>query len=272
VIDSRLRYGGQGRFLQAHVSENFPYILKTYYDPQKRKTVLIDWIENGYTIAKTHLQGLAAPTFVIDATEGGKKEASYSTEGRRQKTDIAIIQTRITPFLDHLKTLTRTKRTNEAKQLIDKFKEYVILMYRRGVVDNDIGGTLANYGVEEKTGKVYVFDFGDFSVNFADAEAYVSFIDTSMNRFTEDGLTSEVGKELGEYYRKNPLKQSDFTGKDGEDLFGVDLKRLTPEKLKMTFPLKEGEIRKLFAPATEARSRDTDNRNEDGSSGRFSKF
>ncbi len=246
-LENRLRYGGHGRFLTAYLDDNFDYVIKTYLDPNKKREVKIKWIEEGWSAANERLNGLAARTLIIDATEGKAKEFTYFLEGTGStKTDIAIIQEKIVPLMHHLKQLIRSEKNDEAKKLIDAFKEAVIMMFRRGVVDVDFGGMLANYGFNERTGKVCIFDFGDLTTGTAKAYEFTDYIDVT-NEYTEDGLRTEVDDLLAEYFKSNPFKEKDFYDADGKYLFGVDL---TPDNMpafKMSFPYTEEQVRRIFA-------------------------
>ncbi|MCX5656701.1 MAG: hypothetical protein NTZ48_00460 [Candidatus Omnitrophica bacterium] len=138
----------------------------------------LKWIDEGFQAAQDRLNGIAAPTLVIDSARENKREFAYLMEGSAsRKTDLAIIQKKIIPLVDYLKQLVRSGQGERAKQVIDEFKKVVILMFRRGVVDTDFGGTLANYGVDEKTGKIFVFDFGDLSQGIICAYKFADFID-----------------------------------------------------------------------------------------------
>ncbi|MDD5045125.1 MAG: class I SAM-dependent methyltransferase, partial [Candidatus Omnitrophica bacterium] len=241
-----LRYGGNGRYLTAYIGEYFDFIVKTYSDPTKKKIVQAEWIENGFAVARQRLEGLAVPTLIIDSAATKKDFVYILEDGSLVRTDLAIIQEKIIRLLDHLKILVRSNRIQEAKDLLDKFKETVILMFRRGVVDTDFGGMLANYGIKPKTGQMLIFDFGDLSYSSDYADGFIGSLLTT-NQYIEDGLRSEVNGTIANYFRHNAFKYSDF--KDGE-LFAVDLARKAQAALTMKFPYREKEIRKMFAASS----------------------
>ncbi|MBI3999104.1 MAG: hypothetical protein HY351_00670, partial [Candidatus Omnitrophica bacterium] len=253
AVNKYLRWGGEGRYLVAYANDEFDYIMKTYHSDRMiggapaKKIVQVEWIEEGFQAAKQRLEGIAAPTLVIDATNGTTNEFAYLLDGVGQrKTDIAIIQNKITPLLEYLKTLVRAGKVEEAKRLIDEYKRTAILMFRRGVVDKDFGGTLANYGFDEKSGRVYVFDFGDLSTGYQPAYEFVDYIDGATNTYIERGLRSEVDDEVANYFQANPFKESDFYNQSGKLLFGVDFTDENATQFRMIFPFSEAEVREMF--------------------------
>ncbi len=246
VQDPRLKHGGQGRHLKAYGSDNFDYIVKTYNTSDMKKQVQVLWIGNGFEIAQMRLNGLAVPTMVIDATRDNKRPFTYILQNAgSQRTDLAIIQKRVTPLLEHLKVLTRSGEVAQAKLLIDEFKQHVIALFRRGVVDTDFGGMLANYGVDKKTGHLYIFDFGDLESVEMKADEFVDTTDLT-NDFIIEALKSLVDTKIADYFRKNPFKAKDFYDKSGASLFESDLQGKDADTFKMTFPYSEKEIRTLF--------------------------
>ncbi|HBO97851.1 MAG TPA: hypothetical protein DD648_07570, partial [Candidatus Omnitrophica bacterium] len=251
LVKNKLRYGGHGRFLKAYLGDGFDYIIKTYYDPSKRKYVQAEWIDNGYWLARERLGGLAVPTLVIDAIKDKSKEFTYILENEGHRTaDIAIIQQKITPLLEYLKVLKRSGREEEARRYIDIYKEIVLSMFRRGVYDMDFGGTLANYGVNELDGRLYIFDFGDLTGGIVNTYDFVENIDI-VGKYVEDGIRVEVDEGLADYFAAHPFVESDFYEKrKGKQvyLFGDSITRGIPAEFGMTaFPLDETQVRELFA-------------------------
>lgn len=246
-LDNFLRFTGQGRYLVAYESDDLDYIVKTYFQKDKKHQVLVDWIEEGYEIARSRLKGLAAETMVIDATGGVQNEFVYRLKGKGfQKTDIAIIQKKIHPLVEVMAIYALSGEEEKAKRLLDGYKEVVIAMFRRGVIDTDFGGTLANYGVDEKTGQICIFDFGDLSSGITQAYEFADYIETT-NTYVEMGLRQFVSDEVADYFVENAFKESDFYDKDGKILFGADLKKKGLKEFKMDFSMAEEEARELFA-------------------------
>ncbi|MCK5450937.1 MAG: UPF0489 family protein [Candidatus Omnitrophica bacterium] len=250
--DNRLRRGRNGRYLVCYISDDFDYIIKTYFDKRNVKKIQVEWLDQGNDIARKRLKGLAVPTYVIDVTNRkNKKLFTYfvreAKKERRVSTDIAIIQEKVDPLIDYLKVLVRSDRVQEAKELLDEYKKVVIEMYRRGVVDTDFGGTLANYGIDRKTGKMYIFDFGDLNTGIYHADEFVSRLDEITNQYVEDGLRMEVNDEIADYFKENAFKESDFQDENGHDIFGIDYDPNHPEKYHTTFYLSEEKIRDIFS-------------------------
>ncbi|MCM8781860.1 MAG: 50S ribosomal protein L11 methyltransferase, partial [Candidatus Omnitrophica bacterium] len=247
VQNNYLRYGGNGRYLTAYIGEGLDFIVKTYSDPSKKKIVQAKWIEEGFEVARQRLGGLAAPTLIIDTTGEAKKDFVFVLEGGSLiKTDLAIIQLKVIRLLDYLKMLVRSKKLREAKESIDKFKEIVLLMFARGVIDADCGGMVANYGIKPKSREIYIFDFGDLSYSSYDADGFMGSL-LVTNEYIEDALRSEVDDTIADYFRNNAFKASDF---DDGNLFGADLTQKDSAKFIMKFPYSEKEIRRMFAPAS----------------------
>ncbi|MBP9733343.1 MAG: hypothetical protein KBD07_03085, partial [Candidatus Omnitrophica bacterium] len=245
---THLRYEGNGRHLIAYSAEGFPYVLKMNQDPGLKRFVRLEWIENGLWLARERLGGLAAPTMAIDTESNpGQKPLVYLLERAGEQTaDVAIVQKKVVPLIDHLKELVRSDRLEEAKRRMDEYKRLTMDMFRRGVVDTDFGGILANYGVDEENGKLVVFDFGDLAGGITNAYELTDFLENATNAYIESGLRGEVDDELADYFRENAFTAADFT-RDGQYLFETDLSVLSPEELRMDFPLNEQEVREFFS-------------------------
>ena len=249
IVSNHLRRGENGRHLVCYLNEDFDYIIKTYYDPDTKHYVRTHWLEAFDYYVRPRLRNLAVPTFVVDAVDQKQKLFTYIREdGSRQSTDIAIVQRKVTPLLEYLKRLVRNGETEKAKTLIDGFKKTLIAMFRRGVVDADFGALLANYGVDEKTGRIFVFDFGDLTTGIDPAYEMTDFLDGVTNKYTEAGLREHVSDEIADYFKKNKFVEADFKDSvTGSYLFGVDYDPSRPEDFMMTFPYDEAEIRAMFA-------------------------
>lgn len=256
-VSKKLRWGGEGRFLVAFTNDVFHFIIKTYHPdrniPSTNTPVKVGvqkkWLADGWELARDRLEGLAAPTMVIDASDSTKKVKmfAYLLEGSGvRKTDIAIVQKKIIPLLEHLKILTRRGDIEAAKRLMDQYKAMTIAMFRRGVIDTDFGGTLANYGVDPETGDLYVFDYGDLSAGMLHAYELVDYLEDITNRYIIDSLRSEVSDEIGDYFENHPFKDADFYGADGKFLFAADWTEENKATFQMTFPHSEEEIRTMF--------------------------
>ena len=248
MVSNRLRRGDNGRYLVCYLGQDFDYIIKTYYDPTKKQDVRVNWLEAFDYYARPRLRDLAVPTFVVDAVEQRQKPFTFIMEdGSRRSTDVAIIQRKMTPLLEYLKRLVRSGKTRKAETLINEFKKTMIAMFRRGVVDADFGGLLANYGVDEKTGRILVFDFGDLTAGTESAYEMTDFLDEVTNKYIEDGLRDHVSDEIADYFKTNKFVESDFKDTSGNYLFGVDYDANHAEAFTMTFPYSETEVRDMFA-------------------------
>lgn len=247
-VDNRLRRGNHGRYLAVYLNDDFDYIIKTYYDREKKRTVQIDWQDAFVYLARPRLKDIAVPTIILDATEGATKEFVYKREdGTFRKTDIAIIQQKVTPLYEYLYKLEQQGDFEAQKRVLEDFKKLVIEMFRRSVVDVDFGGILANYGVDEKTGKVYLFDFGDLSGGYEEAYGFADSTEVT-NEYIVKGLETNVGDGIAAYFLKNGFKASDFEDpKTRKSYFGADLAKGENPAFAMNFPLSEEAIRALFA-------------------------
>lgn len=241
-----LRYVGKGRDLIAYAGDDFDLLVKMSRYPDKVKDVLRFWIGQGYELAKERLNGLAVPTMIIDATDGSKKPFSYLLEKVGvQKTDLAIVQKKVVPILDRLKYLAKEGRAEEVKELIDRYKKFVILMFRRGVMDFDFTNPYCNFGVDLETGKIYVFDFGDLAGDEANVGMYLEKVKVT-NKYFYDDLREHVSKEAAAYFWQSPIQIDDYFTESGESLFGIDLKPEDMDSFKMSFPLNEDQVRHIF--------------------------
>jgi WD40 repeat protein len=245
---THLKYEGNGRHLIAYSAEDFPYVLKMNQDPDLKRFVRLQWIDNGLWLARERLGGLAAPTMAVDVESNpGQKPFVYLLErAGEQTTDVAIVQKKVVPLVEHLKELVRSGRLEDAKRRMDEYKRLTVAMFRRGVVDTDFGGILANYGVDEETDRLVVFDFGDLAGGITNAYELTDFLEYATNAYIESGLRSEVDDELADYFKENAFTADDFT-EDGRYLFEADMPVLKPEELKMEFPLDEKEVREYFS-------------------------
>jgi len=241
-----LRYIGKGRHLIAYSADSFDQVVKTPREPGKKtEDVLKFWINNGWELVRERLNGLTVPTMIINATDGSKKPFVYVLEkGEVQKVELAIIQRKVAPILERLKILAREKKIQEAKNLIDKYKEFVVLMFRRGIMDFDFTNPYCNYGVDLESGKIYIFDFGDLDA--IEGNAYMFFESLGVtNKYFYDDLKRHVSHELANYFWARPIFIDDFYSRSGELLFGVDL-AADPQQCKMSFPYSEERIRNIF--------------------------
>src|SRR3989338_6931098 len=240
-----LKYGGHGRHLQTFI-DGIDFIVKTYREQTLKKTVLVRWVGEGLWIAQQRLRDLAAPTMVIGTTEGKMPFVYLAADGTQRTTDLAIVQEKVTPLLDKLKILERAGDIKGAESLIDDYKKLTIEMFKRGVVDTDFGGILANYGVNKK-GRLVAFDVGDFSGGVNWAYQFTDYLDDETNAYVENGLRAYVGDIIANYFKDNPFRSSDFVGPDGGYLFGVDYEAGSPGTFRMLFPYSEAEVREMFA-------------------------
>ncbi|MFA6141681.1 MAG: 4-alpha-glucanotransferase [Candidatus Omnitrophota bacterium] len=247
-VSNILRQWYEGKHLVSFigVDPSFKYIVKTYPDQARRKIVIDKWLEEGWLVAQGKLNGLAVPTLVIAATKPGENEFKFFVEGiGTKKTDVAIIQKKVIPLKDIIMENIKTGRIDEAKGLIDRYKQLFIDIFRRGAVDVDYGDPLGNYGVDPETGHIYIFDFGELSsgvdtaYEFTDGIAYV-------NAYIEDTLRKEVSAAVADYYNGNPFTEKDFYNEKGTFLFGIDYNREKSDSYKVSFPYDEEEARELF--------------------------
>ena len=244
-----LRFLKHGRELIAYSTDDFEYVVKMPLEPNnmdKVEWILKHWIGKGYELARERLNGLAVPTMVVDATKGSKKPFSYLLEKSGvQRTDLAIIQKKVVPILDRLVYLAKEGKIEEAKALIDKYKAFVVLMFRRGVVDLDFNNPYCNYGIDLQDGNIYAFDFGDFAEDEGAADRFLEMLHVG-NKYFYDDLREKVDKKLATYFWQSPIQIEDFFTESGKSLFGVDLKPENMENFKMSFPYSEEHIRYIF--------------------------
>ncbi|MDD5422692.1 MAG: hypothetical protein PHT32_04645, partial [Candidatus Omnitrophica bacterium] len=239
-----------GRHLIAHMADDFDFIVKM---PKSGKTldfVSRNWLGRGYKLAGERLGGLAVPTMVIDAMDGSKKPFSYLVEkSGARKTDLAIIQKKVVPVFERLKYLAKEKRVSEAEDLIDKYKEFVVAMFRRGVMDFDFTYPYGNCGVDPETGNIYLFDFGELDGNSGSVEMFLEQLGVT-NKYFYDDLKQYTNDEIAAYYGISPLQMKDFFTESGESLFGVDLKPGEEGRIRMSFSYSEEQIRRIFMSHT----------------------
>ncbi|MFA4982124.1 MAG: HEAT repeat domain-containing protein [Candidatus Omnitrophota bacterium] len=239
-----------GRHLIAHMADDFDFIVKM---PKSGKTldfVSRNWLGRGYKLAGERLGGPAVPTMVIDAMDGSKKPFSYLVEkSGARKTDLAIIQKKVVPVFERLKYLAKEKRVSEAEDLIDKYKEFVVAMFRRGVMDFDFTYPYGNCGVDPETGNIYLFDFGELDGNSGNVEMFLEQLGVT-NKYFYDDLKQYTNDEIAAYYGISPLQMKDFFTESGESLFGVDLKPGEEGRIRMSFSYSEEQIRRIFMSHT----------------------
>lgn len=247
-----LRYAGDGRQLITYGRNSFDFIVKMpkdFKDPEKLNVILNGWINKGYKVAGERLNGLAVPTMVINALDGSSKPFRYLLEKRgAQETSLAIIQKRVVPVYERLKALVKERKVSEAKDLIDKYKDFTLAMFKRGVMDFDFTYPYYNCGIDLETGKIYVYDFGDLISDESAIGVFLENMGITDKYFMDDlinitGQRSSVGEELARYYELFPVM---FDTESGESLFGVDLKSGNMDNFRMSFPYTEAEIRHIF--------------------------
>ena len=241
-----LRYAGTGRKLIAYLGDDFDYIVKMAISSDKIDDVLRFWIGKGNALAKERLNGLAVPTMIIDATDGLKKPFSYILEkGGMKKADLAIVQKKVVPLIERMKYLVKEGKTSEAQDLVDKYKEFVISMFRRGVIDRDFTYPYNNCGVDLETGKILAFDFGDMVGSESDIGIFFENMGIT-NKYFYDDLKQQVSEKVAKYFAVFPLQVDDFFTESEECLFGVDINPKNIDKIRMTFPHSEEHIRNIF--------------------------
>ncbi len=241
-----LRHEGVGRHLIAYSADDFDFVLKMPRDPNKAEMISKIWIGRGYQLAEERLNGLAVDTFVVDVEGHSDKPFNYVLEkSGAQKASLAIIQQKVVPVFARLKQLAAEDKIDEAKALIDQYKEFVVAMFKRGVMDFDFTYPYGNYGVNPKTGQIQIFDFGDIEGDENDSMLFLQSINKT-NKYFSDDLESQVDKRVAVYFRRNPIKPDDFYTAAGLSLFGVDLNAGKPDDFKMTFPYTESRTRAMF--------------------------
>jgi|GEM_PF-4116998 hypothetical protein len=236
-----------GRHLITYSASDLGFILKTAKDKSDMDCILRNWIGSGYVIARDRLKGLAVPTIIINATGGAKEPFRYILEGSKsaKNSDLAIIQKKVVPFIEKMRSLSEAGDISKAKLLIDKYKDFVVSMFKRGVLDMDLIYRYYNFGVDPKTGSIVLYDFGDLSDDENDVNDYLESIGIS-NKYFYDDLNKHAGSEVAEYFAAFPLTADDFYTSDGKCLFGADIKTAGPKTFKVGFPYTEEEMRRLF--------------------------
>ncbi|OQA40257.1 MAG: Cytidylate kinase [Candidatus Omnitrophica bacterium ADurb.Bin314] len=259
-VSNRLRFGGQGRYLIAYLGDDFDFIVKMPVTPEKYDVVRRIWLGHGFKVARQRLNGFAVPTLVLDAAGGNKKEFVYHADGtERRKEELAIVQFKVERLMDKLKSLARGGDLEGAKTLIGKFRECLIGIFRRGVIDADFDAVLYNFGVDGKSGNILIFDFGDLTTGYDMENMFYERL-WGMNKSIEADLR-ELNGELGDYFRdRGRFVLEDFFDENGESLYGVDYKpggsgvegesSGKASDLEMTFPYPEEDIRAMFASHT----------------------
>ena len=241
-----LRYLGKGRQLIAYSNAEFDFVVKMPRNPDNLDLILRGWLGKGYNLAKERLNDLGTPTIVIDATDGTTKPFSYLLKNQgSQKTNLAIIQKKVIPVFERLKYFAKNGKISEAEDLVDAYKDFVVSLFKRGVMDFDFTYPYYNCGVDPRTGKIYMFDFGDLVGSESDIGMFFENLGVT-NKYFYDDLKQQVSEVVARYFAMLPLSADDFFTKSGESLFGVDLKTENADSLRMSFPYNEKQIRAIF--------------------------
>lgn len=242
-----LRYEGKGRELIAYSADDFDFVIKMPRTEEKKDDVRQRWIGAGYVLAAKRLRGLAVPTLVVDSKAKGGKPFTYILEkAGPQKAELAIIQKKVVPIFGYLKELAKAGRVKEAMEYIEKYKKFVIAMYRRGVMDFDFTAPYNNYGIDLETGEILIFDFGDLGGGEEGAGSYLENIGAA-NKYFYDDLKMEVDSMVADYFAMFPITFDDFFDKSGESLFEADIRKGHESEFAMPGAYKEYEMRHLFA-------------------------
>jgi hypothetical protein len=238
---------GHGRHLVAYSEDDFDWIMKMPHADDDTDIVLNHWLRKGYALAKERLNGLAAPTFVFNAIEEDTRPFFYLLADQGLKsTPIAIVQKKVIPTIEYIEDLAKQGRRDEAKEVINKYKRFVIAMYRRGVFDTDWTNPYGNYGIDLSTGDMVVFDFGDLDDDEDYARLFLMEHLDKMNKYFYDDLELAAGSEIASYFAYKAFTLDDYYSEEGESLFGVDLKSQEPNQFRMTFPHDELTVRRMF--------------------------
>lgn len=251
ILTDPLSYGGVGRYLICYKDSNpargLVAKLPVSYDSLRFMNL---YSLNGAEIAIKRLGGgLAADSFVIDSRYGEKPLVFYTEEGRRIVAEVAIVQEQLLPLVDHLKHLGRQGCSEEdieqAYGYIDKFRELIISMYKRGVVDRDIYNIPGNYGIRLSDDSIALLDLGELTDSTSEAASFIENLQGYNDLIAEsleeiDGVILDPRISL--YYQDNKLKKEHFFDQ-GRDLFGSEY---DPDSSKIKFPYTSEEIRQYF--------------------------
>jgi multiple antibiotic resistance protein len=246
-----LSYGGIGRYLIAYKDEDPDdgWVVKIPNSEGNLRYIDL-YALNGARIAQQRLGGLAAMLMIFDGRQSGKTFFFNTADRGPIRAPVAIVQEKLLPFVEYLKQIGRRGASEaeieKAIDYVEKYKQFVIAMYKRGVVDIDNFNIVGNYGVRKSDQSVAVFDVGDLSDTPRDAENFVAelkgFNETIAESLEEiDGVF--LDRRISAHFKKNPFRKDDFI-KAGKDLFGSDY---DPQKSGMVFPYTENEVRQMFA-------------------------
>jgi Zn-dependent protease/ubiquinone/menaquinone biosynthesis C-methylase UbiE len=251
IWTGRLQYGGHGRYLCCFEDqrEHAKLVVKIPISEEKLRNADLYSLNGARTALERLGGGLAADTMIIDARQSGKSLVFQVDPGRRVEARVAVVQEKLLPLIDHLKRLARKgcseEELKEAFEHMERFKELIAAMYKRGIVDSDKFDILGNYGIRTSDGSIAILDLGEVSDSQYDAGVFLEKLDDYNEQLAEtleerDGVM--LDPRVSEYYLNNPLNVKDFV-KDGKDLFGSEY---DPEGSKMIFPYTIEEVRQYF--------------------------
>ncbi|MDD2680015.1 MAG: peptidoglycan DD-metalloendopeptidase family protein [Candidatus Omnitrophica bacterium] len=245
-----LGWAGAGRHLYC-LKDTQGYVLKY---PNSESFNYIDhyWLNPLKNIAMRILEGLAAPTVYFDSRKGEEDSLFFRVKSfGAMEEEVVIVQREIIPWLEYLKRLARKNNIAACQNTIDRYRQIIINIYKRGAVDTDRTGVLANYGIEKNGLRFFSFDFGDLSESINEASKFIRELN-DINQIVLEQVGA-VNRRLREYVNKEYDAKGlfidrDFCDENDEDIFGRDLKGADDiEQFRLRFPLEKETIRDLFA-------------------------
>ncbi|MDD3088627.1 MAG: hypothetical protein PHT95_01595, partial [Candidatus Omnitrophica bacterium] len=152
----------------------------------------------GVTLARERLGGLAANVLYVDGVD-------FVVDDKEVKFEKALIETKTVPLRDRLKELVvrgDDLAREEAKNIVRKWWDLQVEMWKRGVVDTGIN-MLENYGYDDITDNVLLFGYTTITSSekgFIDSRSSMNILD-AFRQANVSGLDAIApGMGLGEEY------------------------------------------------------------------------
>ena len=198
----------EGSRMVAYGNDDLPFVVKVMKDgavDEAGRPVYFDRdILPGVMLARKRLGGLAANVLDIEDIE-------LNIDGETRVFTKALIQTRTVPLRQKMRQLAlmnTPEAGKEVKRIIRMWWELQVKMWKSGVVDDDIK-IADNYGYDEITGRVVIFDYSNIYADqkkFWSDDQYANILDAF--RLSNAGSLDHVAGNLraGQTY--------DFMGHD----------------------------------------------------------
>ncbi|MDD4183021.1 MAG: hypothetical protein PHT53_04300, partial [Candidatus Omnitrophica bacterium] len=237
----------EGSKMIAYSAPDIGFAVKFLKDDAKGedgKPVSFYEIIPGVDLAKERLGGLATDTVFVENLE-------LTIQGKRVIKKNALVQRKVTILRDKIRELVNRKKYDEVKNILRNWFELQKRMWARRVLDQDIK-LLYNYGYDEASREVVLFDFTDI---FSNREKY--FVEPYTSCVTYHNIANvtclnDIKRGLGSEYMDASYWGLNASGKDFEtiwpekDMLHQESFRVPMSEPSIVSAVFRNRIRKIF--------------------------